>query len=142
MTDLDRQATAPREEQASTVLILSTDAITAALLSILAELEGYTPVFTSRGESSLEGLARLRPTVVLVDCDHEACTDSLFDLASGLGVKVVIFSPGRMKDDIRAFAEERSLPWFSLPIDRASLAQIIRSGLAALLPLAVLGALR
>jgi hypothetical protein len=123
----------------STVLILSTDAVTSALLSILAELEGYTPLFGTSDESPVESLSRLKPRLVLVDCDHSAaCTDALFDLARSTDAKVVIFSPGRMRDEVRAFAEERSLPWFALPIDRRTLARTLRAALTTILPLALL----
>lgn len=123
----------------STVLILSTDALTSALLSIFAELEGYTLVFASADEEPSATLASLRPRLVLVDGDHlAACTDDFFDVAHELDLRTVIFSPGRMRDDVRAFAEERSLPWFSLPIGRADLATTLRSALTALLPFALL----
>lgn len=126
----------------STVLILSTDAVTSALLSILAELEGYRPVFAAGDESPAESLSRLRPRLVLVDCDHRAaCTDDLFELARELEAKIIIFSPGRMRDEVRAFAEERALPWFSLPVDRATLSSTLRAALTAILPLAFLATL-
>jgi hypothetical protein len=125
------------------VLILSTDAMTSALLSILTELEGFTPVFAGSGETPEESLARLRPKFLLVDCDHRAaCNDDLLDLARSAGTKVIIFSPGRMSYDVQDFAEARQLTWFALPIDRATLARILRSAsLAALIPLAVLASL-
>jgi hypothetical protein len=133
----------PIAPQGSTVLILSTDAVASALLSILTELEGFTPVFAAGDDTPEESLTRLRPRFLLVDCDHQAaCNESLFDLARRLDSKVVIFSPGRMSYDVQDFAEARQLPWFALPIDRATLARILRSAsLAALIPLAVLASL-
>lgn len=127
----------------STVLILSTDSVTAGLLGILAEIEGYHPLFAGAGEPPEHSIARLRPTVALVDCDHAAaCADALFDEARATGTRVIIFSPGRMRDDVRSFAEERSLPWFALPIDRAALARALQGTLASTLPFALLTLLR
>lgn len=132
----------PPAQRDATVLILSTDAVTSALLSILVELEGFRPVYAGRDEPPTASLARLRPRVVLVDCrHHDACDDEFIDCARQVGTRVVVFSPGRMSDDVRAFAEERALPWFSLPIDRASLASTVRTALTALLPFAIFAAL-
>jgi DNA-binding NtrC family response regulator len=128
-----------RVTRGSTILILSTDAVTSALLSILAELEGYTPVFAAGDESPADSLSRLRPRLLLVDCDHDAaCNDEIFQLAREIGTKVVIFSPGRMREEVREFAEERALPWFALPIDRTTLGQTLRAALTALIPFALL----
>jgi hypothetical protein len=129
--------------QGTTVLILSTDAVTSALLSILIELEGFISVFAGNDETPEESLTRLRPKFLLVDCDHRAaCNDELLDLARGMYTKVVIFSPGRMSYDVQDFAEARQLTWFALPIDRATLARILHSApLVALIPLAVLASL-
>jgi hypothetical protein len=130
----------PITSQGSTVLILSTDAVTSALLSILTELEGFTPVFAAGDEAPVESLSRLRPKLLLVDCDHRAaCADDLFERARKVGTKVVIFSPGRMSYDVQDFADARHLHWFALPIDRATLARTLHSAsLAALIPFAVL----
>ena len=126
--------------QGSTVLILSTDPVTSALLSLLTELEGLRPVFAMSYETPAESLLRLRPKLLLVDCDHRAAfRDNFFDLARESGTKVVIFSPGRMSYDVQDYAEARQLPWFALPIDRATLGRTLKSALlAALLPFAVL----
>jgi hypothetical protein len=125
------------------MLILSTDAVTSALLSVLTELEGFTPVFAGGDETPEESLTRLRPKFLLVDCDHRAaCNDELFDLARSTDTNVVIFSPGRMSYDVQVFADARQLTWFALPIDRTTLARILHSAsLAALIPLAVLASL-
>ena len=133
----------PMTWQDLTVLILSTDAVTSALLSLLSELEGFRPVFALADETPAESLSRLHPRLLLVDCDHRAaCRDELFDLARESGTKVVIFSPGRMSYDVQDFAEARQLPWFALPIERTTLARTLRSALlTALLPFAVLASL-
>ena len=130
----------PMSSRGSTVLILSTDAVTSALLSILVELEGFRPVFVRGDETPAESVSRLRPKLLLVDFEHRtACTDDLFDLARELSTKVVVFSPGRMSYDAQEFVEARQLRWFALPIDRATLARTLHSAsLAALIPFAVL----
>ncbi|HEX6535585.1 MAG TPA: hypothetical protein VF041_13395 [Gemmatimonadaceae bacterium] len=130
----------PNPVRGSTVLILSTDAATSGLLSVLAELEGYVPIVgVTADETPVQMIARIRPQVALVDCDHvAACNDEFYALAREMNVRVVTFSPGRMRDEVRAFAEERDLPWFTLPIDRSALASALRSALSALLPLALL----
>ena len=131
---------APPDARDDTVLILSTDAVTAALLSLLAELDGFHPVYAERDEAPERSVTRLKPRFLLIDCDHvAACTDEIFRLARSNEVQVIVFSPGRMRDDVRTFAESRSLPWFSLPVERGMLSRIIRRATLALLPLAVFG---
>jgi hypothetical protein len=40
---------------------------------------------------------------------------------------VLVFSPGRLREDVRDLATARQLPWFALPIDRAAFATALAS---------------
>lgn len=116
------------------LLILSDEPLVATLLATLVELEDYTPEFVRDDESSTDALARLRPAVVLVDCDRpESCADDFLARAAEYGCGVVLFSPARMQDEVERLAEERGLPSFSLPVRRSVLQQVLRDASVALM---------
>lgn len=109
------------------VLILSPDAMAAALLGAAVEQVCYIPVFAQAGEAPADSLRRTRPGVVLVDCDHEtACAETFVGPAIMRGVRVVIFRSRRSLRDIIPFAMRHALPVLHLPVDlvplRAALA--------------------
>lgn len=116
------------------VLILSTDAVVAALLGTLVELDGHAPVFPSRDELPHRALERLRPRVVLVDCDHaDACAADFFAQGRAQSTGVVLFSASRLQREVREVAERYGLPSFALPIDRASLARVVAEAMLVVL---------
>ena len=116
------------------VLIIATDAVVAALLGTLLELDGYAPRFPEPGESPMDALERLRPRVALVDCDEpDACANGFFGECAVQGTTVVLFSPARMPYDVRDVAERYGLPAFSFPIDRTRLGQVIAEAMMLLL---------
>lgn len=117
-----------------TVLIIATDAVVSALLGTLLELDGYAPLFPGPDESPADALERLRPRVVLVDCDEPgACANGFFAACAVQGTTVVLFSPARMPWDVREVAERYGLPAFSFPIDRTRLGQVIAEAMMVLL---------
>jgi hypothetical protein len=94
---------------------------------MLIELESFEPAFADPGESAEDAIARIKPIlVVLLDGDMEAAkSDLFFARANRRGVRVVLFKPPGNPLDVQSLAEARSLDWFSLPIDRGTLARII-----------------
>jgi hypothetical protein len=81
-------------EEASSGLVLSTDALAAALLGALAELVGYAPHFARAGEAARDALRRVRPSVVLAGCDFpDACGPGLIGPAKMMGARVLVFGP-------------------------------------------------
>lgn len=116
----------PRALARHSALLLSDDAVVAALLLSLLELEGLVPQYPRRNEPHTAAVARLRPHVVLLDCDHEAVTsDAFFTAASEAGAAVIVFSPVRARHEVEAAAAERGLRWFVLPIDRLQLRRML-----------------
>lgn len=112
------------------VLILSQQPLVAALLGMMLELEQFEPAFAQPGEGPEDALARLRPLlVILLDGDLEAArSDLFFARAARRGVRVILFSPPGSEGDVEALAEGRSVGWFTLPIDRSTLARLIGDG--------------
>jgi len=112
------------------VLVLSGDAMVAALLGTLLELEGFHAVFPARDEPALAALERWMPAIALVDCDHpEACGPEFLSAAESRGVRPVLFSPGRRDYEIEEIARTRKLRAFSLPIERRELGMKLRKAI-------------
>jgi AmiR/NasT family two-component response regulator len=113
------------------VLIVAREEIIAALLGLLIDLQGYTPVFAERGETPAAAVARLAPSIVIVDCDHPvACTDEFFETVSHTGRAIVLFSPSRLRPEVRHIAAARKLTSFALPIEPANLGLILEQARA------------
>ncbi|CAA9297564.1 MAG: hypothetical protein AVDCRST_MAG11-601 [uncultured Gemmatimonadaceae bacterium] len=102
--------------EASSALVLSTDALAAALLGALVELEGYAPRFAHADEPARDALRRLRPAVVLIDCGWaEACGAAVIGPATMIGVRVLLFGRPAVAHVVRACAEEFGVPVLALP---------------------------
>ena len=92
------------------VLILSADPLAAALLGAAVELAGHSASFPQPEESGRAALIRLRPRVVLVDCDHdEACSEELIGPALMTGARVQLFSAQGSAGNASALAHRLGL---------------------------------
>src|SRR6476469_5817107 len=82
------------QPQTSTVLVLARDAVIAALLGLLLELEDYEAVFPRPDERPEDAIARLRPPlIVLLDGTLDTAHSDLFHVrAAARGSRVVLFS--------------------------------------------------
>lgn len=111
----------------SHALVLSNDALIAALLGALLELHGYTPFFPGFQESPRDSLRRIRPGIVLVDCEQEsACSEAFFGPATMTGARVIMFSASRSRQEVASFAARYGFDWFILPIDLPAFAKAVR----------------
>lgn len=113
---------------ASTVLVLSHDAVAAALLGALVEILGYAVRFRRPPETPDEAVRRVRPRVALIDCeDNVSCTDEIVGRAVMRGASVAIFGAPEALDRVRAFALERDIAVLLMPPETAMLDQLLRS---------------
>src|SRR5215212_2330415 len=98
------------------VLILSSDAVAAALLGALVETLGYLVRFYHPPEDPDAALKRERPSVAMVDCDDPTMMkDDLFGRARMRGISVVMFGTADALRKVRALALEHSLDTLILP---------------------------
>jgi DNA-binding response OmpR family regulator len=112
------------------VLVLSSDALAAALLGAAVELAGHVPHFARQGEPARSALLRVRPKLVLIDCDHEeSCTDEFVGPALMTGGKVLIFRSRRTEHDRTEFAERLSLRVVDMPLDHTALTTLLEETL-------------
>ncbi len=108
------------------VLVLSGDLLVSALLGALLESEGFEPKYVGDGETNRDALVRLRPAVVLIDCeDAELCSDAFLGPAMMMGAKAIVFGGERSTvrlDDVRDRLGARPLV---LPVRAGQLSEII-----------------
>ena len=116
-----------RDTRRAKVLILAGESVIAALIGLLLELEDYEPVFAEPDERPEEAIRRLRPPlIVMLDGGLDAASSDLFYArAAAAGAHVVLFSEPVAADAIRLMARERRLPYLSMPVDRATLREVL-----------------
>jgi hypothetical protein len=114
------------------VLVLSDEPMTAALLGMLLELEGYEPAFAQLGENPEAALGRLRPLLVVVVQDSLAVakSDLFVARAARRQIGVVMFSSRRVPGP-PPWVLSRRLPWFRMPVDTAGLRRAIEASTAS-----------
>jgi DNA-binding NtrC family response regulator len=104
------------------ILILSTDAVAAALLGALVETLGYTVRFAAPTENADQSIRRARPRVLLVDCaDAEACSRELLGRATMRGVSVIMFGTTHALGRVREMVHEHQLDTLLMPPHAADL---------------------
>jgi hypothetical protein len=109
------------------ILVLSDDPFSAALLGAATELAGYTPRFPLPDEPVRTALRRVRPRLVLVDCDHaDACSDEFVGPAIMTGSRVLLFRSRRTARDPGEFAERLGLRVLDLPVEHEPLSRVLR----------------
>lgn len=98
------------------ILILSDDAVAAALLGALIETLGYPVRFARPRENAEQTIRRVRPKVCLLDCDDPSSfSDDLFGRATMRGISVVIFGTSAALDRLRALATEHAIDILLVP---------------------------
>ena len=112
------------------ILILSDDAVAAALLGALIETLGYPVRFARPPENAEQSIRRVRPKVCLLDCDDpSSCSDELFGRATMRGISVVIFGTSAALHRVRALAAEHSIDMLLVPPEPEVLDATLRRAL-------------
>lgn len=113
------------------VLILSSDAVAAALLGGLVETLGYLVRFYRQPEDPESALKRARPSIALVDCaDPTLMKDELLGRARMRGVSVVIFGAPDALRSVRALVAEHQLDTLIMPSSLDVLDDTLRRAVA------------
>ena len=106
------------------VLVLAREAVIAALVGMLLELEDYEPVFAAPDERPEDAIRRLRPPLIVVLDGQlpEAGSDLFYMRCAQGGARVCLFGEPLVVDAVRAAARARGLAFFAMPVDRRELA--------------------
>ena len=108
------------------VLILAREELISALVGLLVETTGHGVHFPMEAESSRDAMQRIRPRVVIVDCDHRDCTGDLVKAANEVGARLVLFSASREAEYVRKRAAPTHSKSFTFPIEPPQLDSLIR----------------
>ena len=109
------------------VLVLSSDPLAAALLGAAIELAGLAPRFPKLGESPRSALMRMRPSLVVIDCDHEdGCSEAFVGPALMTGSQVVLFRSRRTQRDVSEMADRLGLRTVDMPREHDSLKSLLQ----------------
>jgi DNA-binding NtrC family response regulator len=110
----------------SLVLVVAKDAVIGSLMASLTEIAGYDPVFPAADESVSQAITRLKPDILLLDCDEPAAVQQEpYVRAADAGTRVILFTPSRTEREVRRLAAERALTSFALPIQPSALGAIL-----------------
>ena len=113
------------------VLILSTDAVAAALVGALVETLGYLIRFYHPPEDPDAALKRERPSVAMIDCDDPTVMkDEVFGHARMRGISVVMFGSADALRRVRQLALEHALDTLIMPVSLESLDETLRKAVA------------
>ncbi|MBW8768663.1 MAG: hypothetical protein JF589_02795 [Gemmatimonadetes bacterium] len=111
----------------SPVLVLSSDPLAAALLGAAIELAGLAPRYPKLGESPRIALLRVRPRLVVIDCDHEdGCSEAFIGPALMTGSQVVLFRSRRTRRDMSEMAGRLGLRTVEMPQEHEELTSLLR----------------
>jgi DNA-binding NtrC family response regulator len=112
------------------VLVVPTDLSIGTLMGELVRIAGHV-AHTLRSDESIEqGIQRVRPAVVLIDCDHFECDEELLAGAARRGVPVVFFSGARSSQELQRIARRFGVASFQLPNGPRLLDRAIREAAA------------
>ena len=104
------------------MLVLSADALAAALLGALIETEGHRVAFTNGGESARDALRRVRPAVILLDCEYpDACSSAVIGPAKMMGAGVLLFARPQLDRELHECAERYGVAALLMPAARGEL---------------------
>ena len=106
---------------------MSSDALLAALLGAAAETLGLAAAFPAPGESPRQTLSRIRPRVVLVDCDSDgACAADVLGPATMLCAGLVFFGPAAAVERRRELAARHRAVLLTMPATVEEIGEAVR----------------
>ena len=112
------------------VLVLSSDPLAGALLGAAIELAGHAPRFPQPEEAARAALLRVRPRLVVIDCDHEdGCSDAFIGPALMTGSGVLLFKSRRTRRDVGELNGRLGLRVMDMPMEHESLAQVLHQAM-------------
>lgn len=107
------------------VLILAREEIVAALLGLMVELQGLDPLYLAKAEIAEDVIRRELPKAVVIDCDHQDCTDLLLAAVRDAGAKPILFSPFRFAGEVKRVASRHGVEYFTLPTELEAFGRLL-----------------
>ncbi len=97
------------------VLLAPNDPVIGGLMGELVRLAGHIPKFANVDETTRHALDRVKPQLLLLDCDHRDCDEALLEAAKGRGTPIIFFSGARSGHELERFARRHGVHAFLLP---------------------------
>lgn len=115
------------EDVSHTVLVLSSDPLASALLGAAIELAGHVPRFPQSEEAPRSALMRVRPRLVMIDCDHpDGCSDAFIGPALMSGSRVLLFKSRRTRRDVSELTERLGVRVMDMPTEHGTITQLLQ----------------
>lgn len=109
-----------------TVLVLSADPLASALIGAAIELAGHVPRFPQSEEAPRSALLRVRPRLVMIDCDHPGgCSDAFIGPALMTGSRVLLFKSRRSRRDVSELTERLGVRVMDMPMEHETITQLL-----------------
>jgi DNA-binding response OmpR family regulator len=109
------------------VLVLSSDPLASALLGAAIELAGHVPRFPQSDEAARSALMRVRPRLVMIDCDHpDGCSDEFIGPALMAGSRVLLFKSRRTRRDVSELTERLGVRVMDMPMEHGTITQLLQ----------------
>jgi DNA-binding NtrC family response regulator len=116
----------------STILVIAKEPLIQTLMCSLVDLAGHHAAQPHGDETVAAAVARVRPRLVLLDCEHDgACEDEAYLAAASVGAEVLLFTPSRSHAEVADLAAARGLRSMALPIRLHEFSETLRSTLHA-----------
>jgi DNA-binding response OmpR family regulator len=116
-----------------TVLIISTEPVIGALLTLYVEACGHRAVLAEEGERPADAVARSGATVILVDVDHrDGCSPTFIAQQQAAGRPVIAFSPTTLAPERLLRVDRLSVPWVALPLPGDEFGTVLNDARSAL----------
>jgi DNA-binding NtrC family response regulator len=123
--------TGPGPDGRHGVLILSSDAVAAALLGALIETLGYLVHFYHPSETPDDAMRRAKPSIAMVDVDDPGVMNrETLGHARMRGSSVVIFGSGAALQRVQQLVVEQALESVLMPASVADLDSTLRKAVA------------
>ncbi len=122
----------PLSQTPSTILVIAREPLIQTLMCSLVDLSGHHAAQPRDDETVATSIARVRPHLLLLDCEHdEACEDDAYRAAASVGATVLLFTPSRSRAEVADLAAERGLQSIALPIRLHEFSETLQLSLSA-----------
>jgi CheY-like chemotaxis protein len=111
-------------DTSTAVIIVSDDAIAAALLGGLVETLGYRVEFAAVRDS-YDSVRRIRPRICLLDCESDACTEASIARTLMRGVSVVLVGPRELLAGMRELVARHGVEMVFTPPEPGPLGDVL-----------------
>lgn len=116
----------------STILVIAKEPLIQTLMCSLVDLSGHRAVQPRSDETVTAAIGRVRPQLLLLDCEHDcACEEAAYEAAAKVDAEVLLFTPARTNAEVEDFARVRGLRSMALPIRLHEFSATLQTSLRA-----------